>query len=508
MKNRAFTLAELLITLAIIGVIAAVLAPAVGKLKPDQNKTLYLKSYDALSSAVTKISKDASLYSPYYEYKGMRYNVQHYPLLNTTAGIDKSFDKYKDDTKLGHILKDMLGGNANDSVSNFTTSNGVNWNISASETVYPATASDGFKFRNRVEIDVNGIKGPNSIYGANVQKPDRFVFYITADGKVLPADQYGQLYVDNRASFMRNKNEVAKINNYTDFVSKTIDNIPGAVIPKSEVVFNDTTELGDKTLTYNTNDPTANTIGTPQVSPTSTSGGPSCSTTCATHLNNTDAGIIKYKECMCTCKGGTECSIPTDPCAGKTGEQKDKCECEKANSNADAVKTCMCGKNYNSYCPSEPQKKPNLNACLYISQICDNVANDGSEICRQCLCHHNRDQFACAIMDCGNWRCKSKSDFYNGYCDDSTKACLCEHGFNAACTKETECSSANGDEEYYTCLYNRGYGHVNSRYRTMSTSDYNSYQCARGFSYYCDQASYPDFLQMCQEKYGKEYDCY
>ena len=132
-------------------------------------------------------------------------------------------DGYTGNEKLGHVLKDTLGGTG-DNISDFTTSNGVQWNISASEIVPPATAADGFKFRNKVVIDVNGSAGPNSTYSANVPNPDRFVFYITADGRVIPADQCGQLYVDHRISLMRNKNEASKLNNYVDLVNQTVDN--------------------------------------------------------------------------------------------------------------------------------------------------------------------------------------------------------------------------------------------------------------------------------------------
>ena len=47
--KKGFTLAELLITMGIIGVIAAILAPAIGNLMPDSNKGKVLKVYNALT---------------------------------------------------------------------------------------------------------------------------------------------------------------------------------------------------------------------------------------------------------------------------------------------------------------------------------------------------------------------------------------------------------------------------------------------------------------------------
>ena len=52
MKKTGFTLAELLITLGIIGVIVAILVPAVNNAMPDENKAMYLKTYDTLSDTI------------------------------------------------------------------------------------------------------------------------------------------------------------------------------------------------------------------------------------------------------------------------------------------------------------------------------------------------------------------------------------------------------------------------------------------------------------------------
>ena len=45
MKKLAYTLAEVLITMTIIGIIAAVTFPMANKFMPDRNKVLYLKTY-------------------------------------------------------------------------------------------------------------------------------------------------------------------------------------------------------------------------------------------------------------------------------------------------------------------------------------------------------------------------------------------------------------------------------------------------------------------------------
>ena len=49
MKKNGFTLAEVLVTLGIIGILSAIMVPAVGNARPDKTKLLYLKTYDSLS---------------------------------------------------------------------------------------------------------------------------------------------------------------------------------------------------------------------------------------------------------------------------------------------------------------------------------------------------------------------------------------------------------------------------------------------------------------------------
>ena len=62
MFKKGFTLQELLITLAIIGVVAAITAPTIQKLVPNEQKLKYMKAYNAVTSITNDIVSDSSLY--------------------------------------------------------------------------------------------------------------------------------------------------------------------------------------------------------------------------------------------------------------------------------------------------------------------------------------------------------------------------------------------------------------------------------------------------------------
>ena len=60
--KKAFTLSEALVTLAIIGVLAAILIPVVDNVKPDKDKITYKKAIYSLNSAVSN-AMDSAVYS-------------------------------------------------------------------------------------------------------------------------------------------------------------------------------------------------------------------------------------------------------------------------------------------------------------------------------------------------------------------------------------------------------------------------------------------------------------
>ena len=69
MKNKAFTLAEILVTLGIIGIVVAITLPLVNKAKPDNTKIMFLKTYQEMVKAIQESAYNTAIYQPTYEYE-------------------------------------------------------------------------------------------------------------------------------------------------------------------------------------------------------------------------------------------------------------------------------------------------------------------------------------------------------------------------------------------------------------------------------------------------------
>lgn len=61
--KKAFTLSEALITLAILGVLAAILIPVINNVRPDKDKITYKKALYSMQGAISQAMDDATLLS-------------------------------------------------------------------------------------------------------------------------------------------------------------------------------------------------------------------------------------------------------------------------------------------------------------------------------------------------------------------------------------------------------------------------------------------------------------
>ena len=61
--KKAFTLSEALITLAILGVLAAILIPVINNVRPDKDRITYKKALYSMQGAISQAMDDATLLS-------------------------------------------------------------------------------------------------------------------------------------------------------------------------------------------------------------------------------------------------------------------------------------------------------------------------------------------------------------------------------------------------------------------------------------------------------------
>ena len=251
--QKGFTMAEILITLAIIGVVAAIALPAVTSLMPDKNKIMYLKAYDSLASTVKDLAYNTTYFSPVFSLD----NYTTFDISKTTLA-NYSDVEFENDSNydLDVTIKDS-GNEANDKLClalsktfnilgeeacsetefpdkpSFTTQNGMKWWITTPWSVIrysenlscPADmvakmeleegatcSSTEVLYYSLVYVDIDPAKNSTNCIvtdeACEKRVPDRFLFKVFAGGNVYPADSFGKEYLKNRMSTKKQKIEI------------------------------------------------------------------------------------------------------------------------------------------------------------------------------------------------------------------------------------------------------------------------------------------------------------
>ena len=184
--KQGFTLAEMLVTIGLIGFISLVLISTMKNIQPNKEKLMLKKAFHTAQRLVAEIANDEELYpEPEDREEGKWY------LANTEAVTDPLTGKVvSGKTKFCEIfkarmnvVKDVNGctGSGTATINNryFETTDGVHWKINYSEFT-------NINVGVSIQIDVNGSKGRNASYSATNPKPDRFWFKVFPNGKVIP----------------------------------------------------------------------------------------------------------------------------------------------------------------------------------------------------------------------------------------------------------------------------------------------------------------------------------
>ena len=228
MRKKGFTLAEALIALGIVAIVAALALPMFNKTKPDPVKVSYLKTYDSIVSTVGALVKNPKLYPmqrPYLQngdsmYENFNSNATYYdyPLLNMMKAKDAvaEINLEEGNKKLCDAFFYSFGGSTNSCkdvpppsvykdenfTPSFTTKDGTEFMINTRVEYKPQGTSSAYTnalYETTIYFDIDGKKGNNCLYDKeSCTSPDRFKVFVLADGTVKVADPVGKKYLKSR----------------------------------------------------------------------------------------------------------------------------------------------------------------------------------------------------------------------------------------------------------------------------------------------------------------------
>ena len=172
MRNKnGFTLSEVMVTMAILGVLAAVIVSSISAMKPNVEKLMFKKAYRIAEAVVADMISDTSLYPP--DDEGESLFTYHTAAVNFCEQFAKRVN-----TVNGYNC------DGTDGSKSFTTTDGVEW----------AIVKDFGGVSTNIYIDVNTKDSSDNVKGGT-EGSDWFTINVTKDGKVSPVQQVAKNYL-------------------------------------------------------------------------------------------------------------------------------------------------------------------------------------------------------------------------------------------------------------------------------------------------------------------------
>ena len=185
---KAFTLAEVMVTLAVLGVLASLMLPIIGQVRPNKSKALFKKAYFVAERMVYEMVNDEDLYPNTGTFVGFD-NVSEVTYLSHDYG--HKTDNTKRNSKFCEIFARKVNTTSDTThcdaahaafgaTPSFETTDGVAWYMPFSNFSTTPQIS---------RVDVNGSNPPNCRQTAgnatSCKNPDRFEIKVEKDGKIF-----------------------------------------------------------------------------------------------------------------------------------------------------------------------------------------------------------------------------------------------------------------------------------------------------------------------------------
>lgn len=207
-RLKGFTLTELMVAMAVVGILVAVVTPAIMRTRPNKNKMMIKKTFYTTEQIVSTLINDERLYPDMSDFcdghelaEGEDPNTLYcawgfdYDNAATFEGVN-----YNGNTKFSRLFASRLNVKRENGNTYFT-SDGVSWNLSGTVGAWRKNAGNPGDLSNpnvgagigTILIDVNGAEAPNcrqNTAPCSVNDFDQYQIQVLANGKmrINPAD--------------------------------------------------------------------------------------------------------------------------------------------------------------------------------------------------------------------------------------------------------------------------------------------------------------------------------
>ena len=193
-KLKAFSLIEILIALALVGILVAVLSPNLGKALPDKKKALFVKAFTQTEIAVSNMRSHSEMYVDTFDpsniVNGGKGTYTTYGLCNTAKPMGRlgAEDPKDGDEKFAYYFAKELGATPSNPV---VTNDGVTYTVEFKNS----KSTDPTVLAAEIEISILGTEKDAS---GNLQPESIGLIHVFNDGAVKCGDEACNEYMEDR----------------------------------------------------------------------------------------------------------------------------------------------------------------------------------------------------------------------------------------------------------------------------------------------------------------------